>query len=149
MPISADDLAILEADAAGKPVRRRAERLPDVDGDANASRAVDTYVVFVANLHDDLTLLDARVWFTGTSRTCDVAIALDDQAPTPLGRAKASRPDVTVGWFTPAAKIDGLRLGDIPARHCRAVWIRRTATDSPPVDDDGIALAVEGDSRHG
>lgn len=84
-----------------------------------------------------------------------VAIALDDVAASAIGSSSAQAGEVAdegtvptgVGSFsTPRTKSDGISLGSLSAGQCRAVWVRRTATNSAAVNDDGFTLRVEGDT---
>jgi hypothetical protein len=40
----------------------------------------------------------------------------------------------------------GVALGNIPAGQCKAFWIRRTAANSAALSNDGVTIAVAGDT---
>lgn len=84
-----------------------------------------------------------------------VAIALDDIAASVIGTASAQAAEIAnegtaptgIGSFsTPVTKSGGISLGNLASGQCRAIWVRRTATNSSAVNSDGIALRVEGDT---
>ncbi len=62
------------------------------------------------------------------------------------GTSVLTAPDGTGGFVLPSTAGTGLALGDLLPGYCRAVWIRRTATNSAPIDADGFTLAVTGDT---
>lgn len=87
--------------------------------------------------------------------TTTVAIALDDTAASAIGSGSAQAAEIAtegttptgVGAFsTPVTKSGGISLGNLSAGQCRAVWVRRTATNSSAANSDGITIRVEGDT---
>lgn len=126
-----------------------------ITGDENASGDVEYRCMFVQNAHATLTLLGARVWLTGqTPGGADVAISVDTTAASDVDATAAQAKQVadentepTGQTFTaPTTKAAGLVLGDLAPGQVRAVWFRRTATDSGAMALDDVQWRVEGDT---
>ena len=132
---------------------------PDVSGAENASSQVDYLCVFARNAHATLPLTNAVAWLDGGDPAggVNVAIAVDSTAASAVGSSSAqaltassrTAPGGSVTgltYSTPTSYATGVSLGSIPAGQCRAVWIRRTATNSAPVDGEEITLTLTGDT---
>lgn len=128
----------------------------DISGDENAASTVDYRCVFVHNNHATLTLQNAVVWMSAeTSGGANVAIAVDNIAASAKGSASAQADQIATettaptgagAFSSPTTKATGLALGNLAAGQVRAVWVRRTATNSAALDNDGFTLAVAGDT---
>lgn len=129
----------------------------DISGDENAASDVEYRCIFVHNAHATLTLQAPVVWLASeVAGGANIAIAIDDLPDSPIGQASAqadaiadesTAPGSGVGAFSsPTTKGAGLALDDIAPGNCRAIWIRRTATNSSALDNDGVTLRVEGDT---
>lgn len=128
----------------------------DVAGDENAALNVEYRCFFVCNLHPTLTLKATKVWLVSeVAGGAGHAIALDNIVASALGATAAQAASILnedtaptgVGAFsTPTTKTAGLLIGDIPAGFCRAIWVRRTPTNSVAVSNDGVTLRIEGES---
>ena len=128
----------------------------DIGGDDNANGVVDYRCLFIHNNHATLTLLSTVVWLlTEVAGGANVAIAIDNIAASAIGSGSAQAATIAtrtttptgVGAFSsPGTKGTGLVLGDIGPGQCRAVWVRRTATASAALNNDGVTLRVEGDT---
>lgn len=127
-----------------------------ITGAENAAATVDYRCVFIHNAHATLTLTSAVVYVSSqVAGGADIAIAVDNIAASAIGSASAQAAVIAtettapagVGAFSaPSTAGTGLALGDLLPGYCRAVWIRRTATNSGPIDTDGFTLAVTGDT---
>jgi hypothetical protein len=129
----------------------------DVTGDENAASDVEYRCIFIHNAHDSLTLQNAVVWLQSeVSGGASIAIAIDnieaslidsesDQADEIADENTAPGPGVG-SFSSPTSKSSALSLGDIAAGQCRAIWIRRTAANTSPKNNDGVTLRVEGDT---
>lgn len=128
----------------------------DVTGDQNAAGQVDYRCIFAHNSHATLTLLAPVVWIAAeVAGGANTAIAIDNVAATAIGSTTAQATTIAssttaptaVGAFSaPTTKAAGLALGDLGPGQCRAIWIRRTATNSAPLNNDGTTVRVEGDT---
>lgn len=127
-----------------------------ISGDDNEREAVDFRCVFITNTNaESLPLLDPVVWIASeVAGGADVRIGLDPagvvdaDATSAQAAIIADEEDVPAGvtFSAPSTKETGLDLVELGAGECVAVWIERAATDSPPVDADGVTLRVEGDT---
>lgn len=127
----------------------------DITGDENADETVDYRCVFIQNAHGSLTAIAAKVWIDAQNEDgADIAIGVDTTAASAAGASPAQALTIAnettapagVTFTAPDNKADGLSLGDLAAGQVRAVWVRRTATDSAPVDDDDFVLGVACDT---
>lgn len=126
-----------------------------ITGDENAASDVEYRCFFVHNSHATLTLLAPVVWLSSeTSGGAAAAIAVDATAASAVGSASAQALQVAdegtapsgLSFSSPTSKGTGLALSDIPAGQCKAIWVRRTAANTSPVDTDGVVIRVEGDT---
>ena len=128
----------------------------DISGDDNAASAVDYRCFFVHNNNATLTWLGVKAWISAeVAGGANTAIALDNTSATAIGSspaqadniATATTSPVSVGaWSTATTKSTGITVGDIPAGYCRAIWVRRTATNSAALNNDGVSVSFAGDT---
>lgn len=128
----------------------------DISGDENAASTVDYRCIFIHNAHASLTYQSPVIWISSeVSGGASIAIAVDGTAASAIGSASAqaaqianetTAPTGTGGFSSPTSKATGLSLGSIAAGSCKAVWIRRTAANNAAINNDGVTLAVEGDT---
>lgn len=127
----------------------------DVTGDDNANQVVDYRCVFIHNNHSSLTLIAPKFWIASeVSGGANIAIGVDltaassygSSTPQALQVANENTAPAGVAFSSPTTKTAGLNLGDLPAGQVKALWIRRTATNSAALNNDGATLQLEGDS---
>ena len=127
----------------------------DVSGAENAAADVEYRCIFVRNSHATLTLQGAVLWLAAEQAGgaehaigLDPAGVVDEDLATAQAAEIATEGDAPAGvtFSAPTTKGAGLAIGDIGPGQCQAIWIRRTATDSSAVNDDGYDLRVEGDT---
>lgn len=127
----------------------------DISGDENAASDVEYRCLFVHNADPTVTWEAVKMWIASeVAGGASVAIGVDPAAASPIGQATAQASEVVteqdapagVTFSAPTTKAAGIDLGDIPAGHCRAVWVRRTAQNNAPVDNDGFDWRCEGDT---
>lgn len=129
---------------------------PDVTGDENAASNVDYQCLFVHNNHATLTLQNAVVWlYSEIAGGANTAIATDNIGVTALASATAQATTIATkdtapvgvsAFSSPTTKATGLPLGNIGPGQVAAIWVRRTATNSAALNNDGVTLRVEGDT---
>lgn len=129
---------------------------PDITGDENAASNIDYQCVFVYNSNATLTLQNAVIWLAAEIvGGANVAIALDSVGAVAAGSTAAQATTITgknvtpspVGVFSsPTTKAAGLLIGNLNPGQVYAVWIRRSATNSPSQSSDGVTLRIEGDT---
>lgn len=125
-----------------------------ITGDENAASDVEYRCVYVRNGHATLTWEAVKAWLTaavagganleigldpagaGNGSTTGVAAVAADENTAPAG----------VTFSAPSTKATGLSIGNLTAGQAAAIWFRRSATNSAPLDDDGATLNVEGDT---
>jgi hypothetical protein len=126
-----------------------------ITGAENAASDVEYRCVFIHNAHATLTLYTAKVYVSAeVAGGANAAIGVDTTAASAIGSASAQALSVAdegtapagVSFSTPTTTGAALDLGDIPAGQCKAIWIRRTATNSAALASDGLDLTVFGDT---
>lgn len=121
-----------------------------ISGAENQAATVDYRCIYVLNNHATLTWFDVVAWFSNVVEGgADVALGLDPAGVN--GEATTIADETTapagVNFSVPLDKASGEPVGDIPPTQAFAVWFRRTATDSAPMNDDGFTFRVEGDTE--
>lgn len=126
-----------------------------VTGADNEREAVDHRCIFITNTNATSTLHDVAVWIASeVAGGADVRIGLDPagvvaaDATTPQAQTIVQEETAPSGvtFSAPSTRETGLAIGTLGPGECVAVWVERTATDSPPVDADGVTLRVDGDT---
>jgi hypothetical protein len=127
----------------------------DISGDENVNMTVDYRCIFIHNSHASLTYISPVVWISSeVSGGANAAIGVDPAVASDIGSSSAQAAEIAdensapagVTFSSPTTKGTGLALGNLAPGQCRAVWIRRTATNSAPINNDGVTLRVEGDT---
>ena len=127
----------------------------DVSGDDNAASDVEYRCIFVHNNHASLTWENPVVWLSAeTAGGANIAIAVDDVAVSAKGSASAQADEVAnedaapsgESFSSPTTKGAGLSLGSIAAGSVKAVWVKRSATNSAALDNDDVTIEVSGDT---
>lgn len=128
----------------------------DISGAENAASTVDYRCIFVHNSNASNALQNAVVYLSAeVAGGASIAIAVDNIAASAIGSASAQSATIAsettaptgVGAFSsPTTLGTGLSLGSIGAGQCRAIWIRRTASNSAALSADGVTIAVGGDT---
>lgn len=130
----------------------------DITGPENAAGQVDYACVFIWN--NTLTgnaMQDTIAWLpTGlvTSGGATMTLGLDPTAASPLTGSTTPQavgissptqaPSGVSAWAAASStNAGGLSLGTIPPGYVKAVWVRRTATDSAPVTGDQFGLEID------
>lgn len=129
---------------------------PDITGDENAASNVDYQCFFVHNNHATLALTSAVVYMSAeVAGGANCAIAVDnlptsviaDVADQAASIANKNTAPVGVSAFSsPTTKATGLALGTIAAGYCKAIWVKRTATNSVALNNDGLTVTIAGDT---
>lgn len=127
-----------------------------ITGDQNAASEVTYRCLFIHNAHATLTLIAPKLWVVGqVSGGADAAIGVDTTAASALANASAQALTIAngttapagVSFSAPSSKATGLSLSDIGPGQVKAFWVRRSATNSSPLNTDNIEFAVEGDTE--
>lgn len=128
----------------------------DVTGAENSALDVEYRCVFVKNTNATTTLQNAVAYITTqVSGGTNVDIAIDNIGPVTHSSSSAqaalianegTAPTGTGAFSAPTTIGTGLALGNIAPNEVKAIWVRRTATDSAPLASDGFTLSVAGDT---
>lgn len=127
----------------------------DISGDENAASDVEYRNFFVHNNHGSLTWQSPVVWLSSeVAGGANAAIAIDGTAASAANSASAQAETVAnestapsgETFSSPTTKGTGLALGNLVAGNVRAIWVRRTATNSAAQNADGVTIRVEGDT---
>lgn len=129
----------------------------DVTGQENADSDVEYRCIFIHNSHGSLTYLDPKVWISAeVAGGASVAIAIDTNfAASAIGSASAqateiategTAPSPALTFTSPTTYATGLSLGNLASGFCKAVWIRRTAANTAPKNNDGCTISIQGDT---
>ncbi len=125
-----------------------------ISGAENSNSTVDYRCIYIRNGHGTLQWQTVLAWMAAeVAGGADVAIGLDpavagDGSTTGVATTIANETTAPSGvtFTSPATKAAGLSLGNLNAGLGRAIWIRRTATNSAAQDADGFTLRTEGDT---
>lgn len=128
----------------------------DVSGDENAASDVEYRCLFIHNAHATLTLEVPVIWITAEQAGgANAAVAVDSVAASALASAAAQALEVVdentapagpLAFSSPVTKATGLALSNIGPGQVKAVWIRRTATNSVALNNDSVSIRIEGDT---
>ena len=127
----------------------------DVSGDENAASDVEYRCIFVHNAHATLAWQGVVCWMSAEiTGGANAAISIDTTVASPIGQATAQALEVAdedtapagLTFSAPTTKATGLSIGDLAAGNCRAIWVRRSATNSAALDNDGVTVRCEGDT---
>jgi hypothetical protein len=126
-----------------------------ISGDENAASEAEYRCLFVHNNHATLTWENVVVWLSAeVAGGANAAISVDTTGVTAKGSATAQAKTVadentapaTQTFSSPTTKATGLAIGNIPAGSVQGIWVRRTATNSAALSNDGVTIRCEGDT---
>jgi hypothetical protein len=138
----------------------------DITGAENAASQVDYACVFIHNnTSSGNSMLNTVAWLPQSlfvTGGANVALAADTFGTSAIGTSSQQAVKITAntnapagvsGWVSPTSTApsspsytNGIQLGTIAPGYCIAVWIRRSATNSAPVNNDGFSLEVDFDT---
>lgn len=128
----------------------------NISGAENAASTVDYRCVFVHNNHATLTAQSISVYLSAeVSGGAAIALAVDNLAASAKGGSSAQAAQIanevttpsSVGSFSsPTTDGSGISIGDLAPGQVRAVWVRRTASNSSAVTDDGFTFGISFDT---
>ncbi len=127
----------------------------DITGAENAASQVDYRCIFIHNnnaandYQSVVAYLSAEV-----AGGANIAIGVDTTAASAIGSATAQALTIAstttapagVTFSSPTTAGTGISVGTIPVGYCKAIWVRRTATNSAALSNDGVTIAVSGDT---
>lgn len=126
-----------------------------VSGAENLAEEAEYRCFFVHNSNNTDTFLNVRVFLSSeVAEGANVAIGVDPTAVSVMTDSEAQAVSVAdedtapsgVSFTSPTDYAGGAIIGDLPPDGVRAVWVRRTTTNSPAQSNDGVTLRVQGES---
>lgn len=129
----------------------------DVSGSENAAMESEYRCFFLRNDHATLTATNVTVFMQSqVAGGADCAIALDNIAASAKGASAAQAAQIAsedvaptgVGSFSTTAVDDasGLVVGSLAPGQVKAIWVKRTTTNSAALDNDGLTLGYDFDT---
>jgi len=128
----------------------------DVSGDDNAALDEEFRAFFVHNANTTLDWELVKVWISATVAGGAIAsISLDTTGTTPINYGVASQmleiPDedtapTALVFSHPISKGAGLTIGTMSPLSVQGIWVRRVATNSAALNNDGLTISFEGDT---
>lgn len=127
----------------------------DITGAQNAASQVDYRCIFVYNSNGANALQNAVVYLSAeTAGGANIAVGVDTTASSALANSSAQGLTIAnvttapagVSFSSPTTSGTGLSLGSIAVGNVKAIWVRRTATNSAALSSDGVTIAVTGDT---
>lgn len=139
----------------------------DITGAENTALQVDYACIFIHNnTSSGNSALNAVAWLPQSqyiSGGATIQLAGDTYAATAIGTTNQQAVKITsstnapagvTGWVSPTpttpaspSYTNGIQLGNIQPGYCIAVWIKRTATNSAPVNNDGFGIQINLDTN--
>lgn len=139
----------------------------DITGAENAAGQVDYACVFILNntasgnsMLNTVAWLPLNLFVTGGAT---IGLAADPASASAKASGSAQAAKITAATNAPAgvsgfvaptntaptapSYTNGIQLGTIAPGFCRAVWIKRTATNSAPVNNDGFTIEIDFDTQ--
>ncbi len=105
-------------------------------------------------------MLNTVVWIPTSSDATGAtvhAVAVDSTAATVKNSSAVQALVIANATTAPAGPLTfvaasstnagGVSLGTIPPNYCRAIWFRRTAANSAPLNNDGFTFEVDLDTK--
>ncbi|MBN4063472.1 hypothetical protein JYT79_01690 [Cardiobacterium sp. AH-315-I02] len=122
-----------------------------VSGDESFSGDAEYRCLYVKNTHATLTYQNAKIWVETetTSADSDELIGLGSSAVNGLEQTVVDESTAPTGVAFTQSNLEAgaLAIGDIPAGHHKAVWMRRDITaGAAAVNNDSSVLRVKGET---
>lgn len=128
----------------------------DVTGAENAANDVEYRCFFILNNHTTLTAQNVTLYLSAeVGGGASIAIATDNIGPVAKGSAAAQAAQVAdentapagvSAFASPVTDGAGLAIGSLAPGQVKAVWVKRTAANSSPLDSDGVTFACAFDT---
>lgn len=140
---------------------------PDITGAENAADQVDYACVFILNnTSSGNSMLNTVAWLPSSlyvSGGATVQLAGDPIAASAKATSSQQAVKITAstnapagvsGWVSPTGTAptspsytNGIQLGTIAPAFCCAVWIKRSAANTAPVNNDGFTIEIDFDTQ--
>lgn len=126
-----------------------------VSGTENIALEAEYRCFFVHNSNATDTFLNVRVFLASeVAGGANAAVGVDATSVIAVGSevnqavtiADENTAPSGVSFTMPTDYAGGAIIGDLPPGEIRAVWVRRTTTNSAAQSNDGVTLRVQGES---
>lgn len=129
----------------------------DISGAENAASTVDYRGIFLHNSNSANVLENPTLYLSAeTAGGASIAVAVDNTAASAIGSGstqmttianETTSPGGGAGSFSsPTTAGTGLALSNIANGNCKGFWVRRTAANTAALSNDGVTIAVTGDT---
>lgn len=127
----------------------------DISGAENAASTVDYRGLGVHNSNASNPLENAVAYLSAeVAGGASIAIGVDTTAASAVGSSTAQLLTIAsettapagVTFSSPTTAGAGVALGTIASGQVRGLWVRRTAANSAALSNDGVTLALAGDT---
>jgi len=139
----------------------------DITGAQNAASQVDYACVFILNnTSSGNSMLNTVAWLPLSlyvAGGATVQLAADPTAASAKASGTQQAVKITAGtnapagvsgWVSPTSTApsypsytNGIQLGTIAPGYCKAVWVKRSAANTAPVNNDGFTIEVDFDTQ--
>jgi hypothetical protein len=126
----------------------------DVSGAENEASDIEYRCVAIHNAHASLTLQGAVIYiYSEVAGGTAMSLGVDTTAASAIGSSSAQGLEVAdestapagVTFYTSCVSLaTALSLGNIPAGYCKFVWIKRIASNTAAVANDGGVIRISG-----
>lgn len=122
-----------------------------ISGAENVASESEYRCIFLHNAHASITAENCKVYLSAeVAGGANTAIGIDPTAASAIGSAGAQAVEIAdentapagVVFTAPTTSGTALSIGNLTPGQCRAIWIRRTATNSAAATNDGATLTV-------
>lgn len=130
----------------------------NISGISNASSGTDYRCFFVYNSNTVDTLYDSVIWINSqVSGGASIQIGLDPSgnkihnsvSPQAVSISTESNAPSGVSFSTPDSEANSLSVGNLSPSYCRAVWVKRSANNNTPINNDGVHFFLTGNASSG
>jgi hypothetical protein len=127
----------------------------DITGAQNAASQVDYAGLAIHNSNAANAAQNSVAYLSSeVAGGASVAIGADTTAASAVGSATAQLLTIAnnttapagVSFSSPTTAGSGVSLGSIPVGNVKGLWVRRTASNSAALSNDGVTLAVQVDT---
>lgn len=127
----------------------------DISGAENAASTVDYRGIFIHNSNASNNYQNPAAYISSeVAGGASIAIGVDTTAASAIGSASAQAVTIAnettapagASFSSPTTFGTGVALSTINVGYCRCLWVRRTAANTSALSNDGVTLAVQGDT---
>lgn len=127
----------------------------DISGAENAASTSDYRGLFVHNTNGANALQNTKLWISAeVAGGASISIGADTTAASVVTSGSAQMLTIAnettapagVTFTAPTTQAGGVDLGNIPVNNVKGFWVKRSAANTSALSNDGVTLAVGGDT---